>query len=155
MEFEARWVALIATPILIRALQTSAVGRHAKIRRGKVTFGAPGLAGLCAVGVLMGAAITVGGWSQDGRAFTTVIGIAMMVGGALMWPPTLVVDETGVAAVFVWRPAKRLRYTEIEYASRVESEVYVVGKNKEIKHTEYHVDSGRFESELRKRGVKA
>jgi hypothetical protein len=153
MEFEPYWLALIAVPLIIRAVQTSVLGKHAKLKHGKIIFGAPGLGGLCGVVTLLGVAIAAGGWNQDARLTTTVLGVVIALSGLLYWPPTLVLDDAGVSAIYIWRPAKKLTYDEIEYATQSLGEVHVVGKHREITHTKYHVDAGTFEGALRKRGV--
>jgi len=153
MHFQPYWIALIAIPFLLRALTTSVRGKCARSKDGKLVFGAPGLAGLCFMGILLGAAILAGGWTQDSRAATTVIGVGMIVSGLLLWPPTLTLDDNGLKAAYVWRMPKRLAYTEVDFAIRSFGEIQVVGNGTEILHTKYHVDPGRFEAELRRHGV--
>jgi hypothetical protein len=150
------WVAVFVVPVVTRLMLHHAQTAKARRIAGAVVFPATSLTALCFVSFLFATFIIAGGWTQDARLLTTVGGAIWAVCSLLLWPTTIVVDGNGIVAKHIWRPTRRIRFTEIEYVSRLSNREAVVcgnGKVKEIAVSQYHVGADELEAELRKRGV--
>ena len=151
------WVAILVVPLVTCLMLHYAATAKAKRTRGAVVFPATGLAALCGISLVFAVCIIVGGWNQNARLTTTVIGIVWILFSLLLWPRTIVIDADSVTAKHIWRPAKRMTFEEVDYVSRRsnrEAVIYGNGKTKEIAVSQHHVAAEELEAELRKRGVK-
>jgi hypothetical protein len=144
-------------PIVTRLMLHYAATSKAKRIKGTVVFPATSLAALCPVSLIFAVCIIVGGWNQDARFTTSVMGLVWATFSLLLWPTTIVIDSTGIAAKHIWRPTRRMAFNEVDFVSRMsnrEAVIYGNGKTKEIAVSQYHVAADELEAELRKRGVK-
>ncbi|SRR6266404_4761451 len=156
MEFKPYWISVWAAPLIVRWLLRRAQTSKARHKAGAVIFRSTGFVtvygGCCALAL----AIVIGGWNQDARMLTTVIGTTFLLGVLLLWPATIVLDTNGVTSKHIWRPTRFIPYSEVDYATRMaDEEVVVYGKGSlpEIRVTQYHDGIAELESELRKHRV--
>jgi hypothetical protein len=104
----------------------------------------------------MALAIVIGGWNQEARVLTTVIGTSWFLFSIWLWPTTIVLDHDGIIAKHIWRPTRFIPYSEVDYVTRMaDREVITYGKGNfpDIRVSQYHVGADELEAELRKRGV--
>jgi hypothetical protein len=148
---------IIGVPIVTRLMLHYAATTKAKRIKGTVVFPATSLAALCAVSLGFAVSIIVGGWNQDARLTTSVIGLVWAVFSLLLWPTTIVINSSGIAAKHIWRPTRKMAFEEVDFVSRTsnrEAVIYGNGKTKEIAVSQYHVAPDELEAELRKHGMK-
>ena len=156
MEFQPYWVSVAATPLVIRWLLIHAQTAKARRVAGAVIFRASGLVCSYAFSCALALACVIGGWNQDARTLTTVIGTCWFLFSLWLWPATIMLDRNGITSKHIWRPTRFTPYSEVDYVTRMaDREVIIYGKDNllDIKVSQYHVGADELEAELRKRGV--
>jgi len=157
MTFQPYWLSIVLTPVILRWMFLHSETAKAKRKSGIVIFPASGLEVLCLISLVLACCIVIGGWQQDARWSTTLVGLVWAAFSLWIWPSTIVLDGTGLTAKHIWRPTRSIPYSEIEYVSRMEDRqaiVYGNGNVREIRISEFHVGDDELEAELKKRGVK-
>jgi len=147
---------VFVTPLVLRWLVVHAQTTKARRVAGTVVFRASGLVWICAISSALALAIAIGGWNQDARMLTTVIGTVWFLFSLWLWPATIVLDRDGVTAKHIWRPTHFTPYSEVDYVMRMtDRDVIIYGKNNlpVIKVSQYHVGADDLEAELKRRGV--
>jgi hypothetical protein len=160
MEFKPSWILSFVAILAIRLapwwLLTHSRTSRARRVHGAVIFRSSGLAIICGVSCVIAICIVVGGWNQDARTLTTVIGTTWLLFDLWLWPATIVLDAKGVTAKHIWRTIRLIPYSDIDYATRMaDGQIIVYGKGlvSEIRVGQYHAAPDEFESELKKRGI--